>query len=266
MLQPTQEDSTHVIGMTWPEFTAWFSRKWEPGQHIAGVGPTGQGKSTFFGGIVPLRKYVLALDGKGGDPTLDQLGWPRVSWPPPKWVRDAINDGRPVRLIVGPKARTPEEFAELARILDRALDAAFEEGGWTIWVDELQISAQHMKLAHKIERNLIAARARASSMVTAYQAPAWVPTAASRQARWLVVWPTKDEDVIASLARKAGRSKRVMMAAFHALPDFHELVIGQNPRMPMILTSAPELPPARQLVVPGQAVHRPAPGARALWR
>lgn len=229
--------------MEWAgEFLPWFDTNWHPGQHIAAIGPTGQGKSTFTGQILRLRKYVLALDAKGGDGTLDKLGWPRItSWPPSRQVRQDIADGLPARLVVGGRARTEREYEELRELMSTVIDAAFAEGGWTLSIQELQIIADMMALKKRVERNLIAARDRASSIVAEYQAPAWVPTAASRQATWGVVWPTRDDDVIVSLAKKFGRSREVLGEALYALPDYHVLVIGLNPRMPMILTHPPAL-------------------------
>jgi hypothetical protein len=228
--------------MSWDEFLPWFDMKWHPGQHIAIIGPTGQGKTTTGIQIAGLRKYVLALDAKGGDSTLEAMGWDRIpSWPPPKKIREDIEDGKPARLVVGMKARTEQEMATLVRSIRDAINAAFAEGGWTVVVDELQITAQFMALGRLVERNLIAARDRASSVMTMYQAPSWVPTASTRQATWGIVYPTRDTDVIKALAAKFGRDRRELEEALYELPDFHVLVVGLNPRMPMVLTTSPKL-------------------------
>ena len=52
------------------EFLPWFQEAWKPGQHVALIAPTGAGKTTFAAGLLGLRKYVLALDEKGGDLSL----------------------------------------------------------------------------------------------------------------------------------------------------------------------------------------------------
>src|SRR5207248_297525 len=97
----TVTDGVDVVGKTWDEFLEWFATVWKPGQHAALVGPTGMGKSTFAVGILELRKYVLALDPKGGDETLETAGYERLTdWPLPAKVYDAIAEGRPARFIV----------------------------------------------------------------------------------------------------------------------------------------------------------------------
>lgn len=231
-----------IEGMAWPDFLDHFRIKWRPGQHVALVGPTGVGKSTFACGILAHRRYVLALDPKGGDSTLGTLGYPRLtSWPPPERVFDDIAEGKPARFIVGNLLRTAGDAPTLRAVLKATLDGVFEIGGFTLYVDEFQLLADRkmMGLGSEVEQLLVAARDKGISVVTSYQAPAWVPTAASRQATWVALWPTKDENVIKILASNIGHNWRVLWSAMEQLPEHHVLVINQRPRVPMIVTSAP---------------------------
>ena len=59
-----------VIGLPWERFLAYMRDTWKPGQHIAMIGPTGEGKTTFAAGLLSIRKWVMALDPKGEDETL----------------------------------------------------------------------------------------------------------------------------------------------------------------------------------------------------
>ena len=235
-------EAMEVIGVPWGTFEAWFSDTWQPGEHIACIAPTGGGKSTFVVRLLQGRRYVLAIDPKGEDSTLTKSGFQRIkSWPPPDQVRKDIADGKDVRLIVGGGIRTPADWDHLERTVGQVLDGAFTEGGWTVFMDELQIGAQMMGHSRRIQRNLVGARDKHVSMITAYQAPSWVPTAASRQAKWLAVWPTRDLDVIKSLAAKAGRPRQEMEALLREMPDYHVAVIGTNPRHPVVITHPPAL-------------------------
>lgn len=232
-----------VEGMPWNRFVPWFRRAWRPGEHMALVGPTGCGKSSFACGVLEHRQYLLALDPKGGDSTLATLGYPRLTgWPLPSTVLDDIAEGRPARFIVGVIVRTAADMAALITLLGSVLDGVFETGGFTVYVDEFQLLADRkmMALAAKVELLLIAARDKGISVVTSYQAPAWVPTAASRQATWVVLWPTGDVDVVKRLANAVGRNWRVLWSAMEALPDFHALVVHKRPRTPLVITSAPK--------------------------
>src|SRR5271170_5004112 len=73
---------SEVLGLKWDDFVNDFKAKWQPGEHISVIAPTGAGKTTFVAGILGLRRYVLALDPKGGDETLAGLRYRRLdTWP-----------------------------------------------------------------------------------------------------------------------------------------------------------------------------------------
>lgn len=233
-----------VTALAWPDFQAWFKDVWKPGQHVALIGPTGMGKSTFAKGILEPRKYVLAFDPKGGDETLKATGYARIEkWPLSNKIKDEIGQGKPARFIVGAEVKTDEDWEKMRRMHDRVLRDAFNMGGWTVYIDEFQIATDRriMGLANRTEKLLIAARSKKCSVVTAYQAPAWVPTSASRQATWKGVWYTQDLDVVDKVAAIAGREKKEMRAIMSQLPPFHVLMVGQNPADPMVVTSAPKI-------------------------
>lgn len=244
VMSALQSENEAVVGVHWPVFLAWFREVWEPGQHIALIGPTGTGKSTFAVGILKLRKYVLAFDPKGGDSTLAASGYERAStWPPPERIRREIAEGKPAHLIVGPVVHTTDDRETLKEVQAQALASAFDEGGWTVYLDEFQLLADRrlMGLHTESETLLIAARDKGVSVVTAYQAPAWVPTSASRQATWVCLWPTRDIDVVRKLSEIVGRPRKELQEAIDALPDHHTLIIGRNPRAPMVITHAPKV-------------------------
>lgn len=240
------ETGTNVKGMRWDEFLDWFKDEWRPGQHIAFVGPTGEGKSTTAGGILALRKYVLALDPKGGDSTLKATGFERVTdWGPltVRKIERRIDKGEPVRLIVGGIVQTTQHLANLRPLFAKVMDDAFRMGGWTVYVDELQVLADRrmMNLSGSAERLLVAARDKGVSFVSSYQRPANVPRTAGDQATWFVVFYTRDVDVVNRLAEMAGRPKAEMRGAIKGLAPHCCLIFNRNPRQPIIVTKARKL-------------------------
>jgi hypothetical protein len=242
VLRSPAAEGAEVVGMSWDDFLTHWRAAWKPGAHVALIGPTGAGKSTFAVGAMAHRRYILALDPKGGDSTLATTGFERLlQWPPPQRVYDAIAEGKPARFIVGARTRTLADRALLEDLLRRVLDGVFESRGWTLYCDEFQLLADRkmMGLGPQVETLLIAARDKGISVVTSYQAPAWVPTAASRQATWVVIWPTRDVNVVKALAEIIGRDWRMLLEAIRALPQHHVMIANRSPFEPLIITKAP---------------------------
>lgn len=241
--RPLRSDSGEVLGLSPDEFDDWWAQHWEPGQHVAYVGPTGTGKTTAAVSMLKARRYVLALDPKGGDNTLrrlERVGFVRVdAWPPPKAILRQIEEGQPARLIVGPVVQRRADLPKLRAAIKAALESAFDTGGWTMYVDELQVAARHMRLDDNITQNLIAARDKGVSMVTSFQRPANVPRAASEMSTWLVLWRTRDVDVVNRLGEMAGRPKSEIRGAMRALEQNAVLLFSQNPDEPIVATRAP---------------------------
>lgn len=247
MASPTAReayDRKQVVALSWRRYLDWLAEHWEAGQHIAAIGTTGEGKTTAAIGMLQLRKWVLALDPKGEDDTLSASGYERLtSWPPPARIRNAIAEGYPARLIIGGPARTEAETRQLEATLQAAVDGAVSEGGWTLYIDEFQVLSDRrmMGVTAGIERALITARTRKTSVMVSYQAPAWVPRAATRQASLCLIWGTHDTDSVKTIAESFGRPWKDLLELIRELPQYHFLAIPKQHRDPMILTHPPAI-------------------------
>ena len=249
--------SIDIEALDWDsEFLPFFRDAWKPGEHVSLIAPTGAGKTTFASGILQQRKYVLALDAKGGDSTLDSLGFPRLDkWPGVKdmarRVTDNDEEGKPSRFIVGNRARTPVEVANLTKTIGDTIRQAYEMGGWTVYADELMIltDPRQFNLRTEVDRMLIAARDLGISFVSSYQAPTWVTPMAGKQATWVAVSYTRDTDVVNRLAEIMGRPKAEIRGAVNGLERYSWILVGRDPREPLRVTIPTYVAPKKKNVI-----------------
>jgi hypothetical protein len=241
-----------VVGMKWAQFKDHFAKAWKPGQHIGVCGPTGGGKSTFVGGILELRRYVLVADPKGGDETLHALGLERLAaWPGNQKMKAKIDknerDGRPSRYVVGPIILTSEDQPKLKTAIASSLVGAFDMGGWTYYLDELQVAADRrmLNLSGEIDNVLVAARSKGLSLIVAMQQPKWVTSASLTQPTWFAVTRTRDTDTVNRLAELMGRPKAEIRGALKGLDEYCWAVIGRDPYKPIVVTKPDMIKPKR---------------------
>lgn len=238
--------SSEVEAFSWEEFRSWFGEHWERGQHIAMVMPTGGGKTTLAVGFLDLHPHVLALDFKGGDPTLDRLrakGFIRsTSWPLKSQDWRKIEDKKqPARYILGPpKTSLANQKEVISKFMGRVLSDAWEQEGWTLYFDELWLAAVAMLLGKSIEQMLVSARSAGISIVSAFQRPRGIPVAAGDQATWLMVGYTRDLYSVDRIAEMAGRPREEIRGAIKGIDeDFVVLIFSRKPKDPIIVTRAP---------------------------
>jgi len=176
----------------------------------------------MVGFINECRRYALALDPKGEDETLEGSGWVRVRELPKQGIQAAwdrvrdksdqrtwrqiyerIEAGGDARVIVGGGSRTDAEDEALRNLMRDAITFSRHSGGWTLFVDEFELlsSQRMMRLGSMIERMLITARRDKTSVVTTFQAPAWVSKHAlpGRQPR---LWFTRSRETWSKTSRR----------------------------------------------------------------
>ncbi len=198
-------------------------------------------KTTFTAGLVQTRRYVLALDAKGGDKTLGKLGWERMTrWPPSRQERQDMAEGQPFRRIVGGLQRHQAARVQRRELHRSILAAAMEEGGWTILAPDLAaLTARQFGNAwDEMVELLILARDAGTSIVTDFQRPAGIPREAGEMATYLGIGYTRDKDTVSRLAEMMGRSAAEMRGAVEALSElpYGWLVVSRRPRDPILLT------------------------------
>jgi hypothetical protein len=175
--QAPPDDTAPVV--EWDDFLTYVL-EWQQDQHLAAIGPTGQGKSTTIHGLLDAkRNYVAYLATKPRDKTLDAYiasgGYERIGdWPPRKGrvFKRAITAAEMPRRLVWPDATRLESEAEQQRVFARALDDIYVQGGWTTVFDDWWYLCHILGFEKTAKKFLTNARSNDIPFVLGAQRPA----------------------------------------------------------------------------------------------
>lgn len=154
---------------------------WQVGEHVAAVGDTGSGKTYLVSRLVDLRQYVIVLRTKPDD--IKFRGFKRVR------QAKAMDDLFETRLLLTP------QHSYQAREGYEMLDRAWEQGGWTVVIDELWYCEKILRLGPYIERLLTQGRSKKISVVVGMQRPAQVSRFAISQCTHLFTFSVEGRDL-----------------------------------------------------------------------
>lgn len=180
--------------LPWSDFRKRVIERMTPGEHVGMIGPTGRGKSTLAFHIIRKRPYVIVLDAKGGDSTLQASGFEVVhEWPIPD-LRERVERGEPVRIMLRPTSHGRTRLTQANDMFSRCIEDALRQTHWTIYIDELRLTSEGrtIDLAPEIEVGYMTGRGRKVSFISASQAPRWVPIASHEQSVHQFHWRLAD--------------------------------------------------------------------------
>lgn len=187
--------------------------QWGYGEHVAMIGPTGQGKTTLLRSILPLHPFSVVFATKPRDKSmtaLERSGYEVF----PRWR--SIDPRVSPRRIIWPDATSLDSSRVQAEVFSDAMAKIYREGAWTVSIDELWYFTNELKLGHAIKTYLLQARALDISLIGATQSPAWVPTEIYAQSTHLFFWRNND-----------GRAQQRLGEINNADSDLVRSVIGR---------------------------------------
>ena len=171
------DDTAPVL--EWDDFLT-YALKWQQDQHLAAIGPTGQGKTTTIHGLVDAnRDYVAYFATKPKDKTLTSYiesgGYQRIDdWPPKKKgiTRKPFTAREMPRRLIWPDATSLNAEAEQKRVFHKALSDIYVRGGWCTVFDDWWYMANILGLEKQAKKFLMNARSNSIPFVMAAQRPA----------------------------------------------------------------------------------------------
>lgn len=232
--------------LPWDAFLARFQPA--PGEHIAIIGSTGQGKTYLQRHMMPLFPFNAVFATKPQDDTMSALierqGYLRMN----QWRRMSIHE-HPNR-VIWPPCHDLQAEERQAKVFGQALDLIFREAGrprekpvgWAVHVDELWYLSHRLGLKGQVEQFLFQARSLGHTFCVATQMPFFVPSAVYTQSKHLFFFQENEERSLKRLGELRAHDRRVVRYAVPRLEP-HQVLYVNNHTGQMIRTRTP--PPPR---------------------
>lgn len=217
----------------WHKFLAGLN--WRAGEHVALIGPTGQGKTTLLMQLLPLHPYVTVFATKPRDRSMDKLiasGYIKME----RW--QSLDPTQFPRRVLWPDAMELDSTETQRRVFHHAFGAIYREGGWTLALDETWYVINTLGLAPDVKLYLLQARALDISLVCATQRPANVPLEIYDQSTHLFFWRDNDEANLKRLSGISWRSAELVRHLIAGLEQYQVLYVNTRTGQ-MLRTRAP---------------------------
>jgi hypothetical protein len=216
---------------------------WRIGEHVAMIGPTGQGKTTMLLHVLPRRKFTAVLGTKQRDKALQKLvnqhGYKRLqAWP---MGIIPIDPTEMPHRIVWPELKgmsLRDRVTLQQRVFREALDKIFDEGGWTTALDEAWYISIMLRLDVEIKLYLLQGREMGISLVCASQRPAHIPLEIYDQSTHLFFWRDNAEENLKRISGFSIHSGTLIRNIVSNLEQFQVLYMNTRTGR-MLRTRAP---------------------------
>ena len=249
-LERDAQMAQHAPRVSWAEFWPLFD--WRQSEHVALIGPNGQGKTTLLISILPKRTYVAVLVTKPRDETIDKLiasGYDEYR----EWL-DVDPDKSP-RRVIWPDAKHTGAQTKQAEVFRHAMDEMFVDGRWTCVVDEGYYFTKRLKLGDLMMDYWTQGRSNKLSFVVGTQRPAWVPVEMYGESTHLFIWRTVEREALRRVSDLGAANADVAKMVIQNLEP-HQCLYVNTRTGKMYRTRAP---------LPGQATFTNDSGPGTAW-
>lgn len=168
---------------------------WQQGEHLTLIGPTGSGKTHAAHHLLRRREaaggHVVAILTKPRDQAVSKFhrrGYQQIkSWPPRPKAGQRL-------LTLWPKHEKLGDVEAQREAVAACLEGVFEDGGWTVYIDELYWLANRLGMSNYLRDLWLQGRSMGITLVVAAQRPRNVPVEAYSSSGHLVMFKTNDDE------------------------------------------------------------------------
>lgn len=241
--------ATAAPRIPWDKFSREYFRP-VPGEHVAIVGPTGQGKTVLQNNILPKFPFVAVFATKPADRSMVDLinrqGYIRLA----RWnILPGVNLN-PIdnpRRVLWPDATTIDSVDRQKKVFHEAFEKIFREGGkpaaspvgWAIAIDELWYFVNVLGLGMDVKMILLQGRSLGISLIAATQRPKFVPLEVYDQATHLFFFRDNDRNNQQRLSEINARDSGLIKDLVANL-DMHQVLYINTRTGKMARTRAPK--------------------------
>lgn len=209
--------------ISYQEFLARLKRHWHLSEHIGIIGPTGSGKSFIAVDLVALRKNAVVIATKSKDKTLDSYPFvKRTTWPP-EWNEHHV--------MLWKKPKELGDFREQQVLVYGTMNDIYKHGGWTVYYDDLYYIANTLNLKRPLQMFYTQVRSQGVSIIASMQRPRLTVLEAVSQAKYLIVFRTRDKLDVDRIAEGMGLNRKELQALNDSLAKYEFLLLenGEEP-------------------------------------
>lgn len=215
--------------ITYDNFLDLMRRKWQQGQHVSLVGPTGSGKTIAARDLVALRDYLVVIATKAKDKSLDKYKLIRRSTWPGDWDEEKI--------LLWVKPKQLGDFSRQAAIIYLTLNDIYRVGGWTVYFDDVFYITNTLGLKRPMQMMYTQARSNNISLIGSMQRPRGVPLEVINQSTFLLLFRIRDRLDVERVAEEMSVDRHELLRALSELQDY-EFVLLETGKEPIHVQAA----------------------------
>lgn len=197
---------------------------WKRGEHVALLGPTGQGKTFLLRALLPVHPYVVVMATKPRDNVMADLALKNGYQKLEEWGSYPVRDMP--RRVLWPDATRIDSAIHQKSVFHDAFGRIFREGGWTVAIDETWYITNVLKLEMDLRILLLQGRSLEISMLCATQRPAHVPLEIYDQSTHLFFWRDNDDRNLSRLREINARGGRAIKTIVMNLEEHQVLYVN----------------------------------------